>query len=606
MKYWAVGAHHGGKDLSLEFYNERIWFDGYGKNGDLINQVLLKSVEIGDVLILKSSSTKGKDHSLSFTKVKAVGKITGKEDWFSFKVDWLKVDVLPKDFDGISYRRTIEKVREDDLLEFVKNLISNDPTVDSFVNLLRRIGRNNSILFFDFASALAIRLNFQEVDNRINYGTGQGTKLAITVGQRYCLTYHLKISKPWSFIQGTRITQNDEFEVTKFDGEPLAYHYKTKNSKIIENNFEGIVNASYQELARTTISGYRRHTNTIFEKTVMDKDYREKIFNQAFGDDITSFELATFPLNQILYGPPGTGKTYLTKAYAVAIAKGQSLNEWTDQENRELLIEEYDTLLNEGRIQFCTFHQSMSYEDFVEGIKPATKDNAVTYEIAKGQFLKIAKGISNEVNPHILIIDEINRGNIAAIFGELITLLEESKRQGASDETWVTLTYSKEKFCLPPNLYIIGTMNTADRSVEALDTALRRRFSFIEMPPRPEILSIDIEGIDVRQLLKVINQRITALKDADHTIGHAWFIDCKTQKDVLAVMIDKVIPLLREHFYNENEKLEAVIGSQFFNSSIAEVNFLTAINGNEKGSITKRLLSREELLAKEIDLKQLY
>jgi 5-methylcytosine-specific restriction protein B len=248
----------------------------------------------------------------------------------------------------------------------------------------------------------------------------------------------------------------------------------------------------------------------------------------------------------------------------------------------------------------------MSYEDFVEGIKPATKDNAVTYEIAKGQFLKIAKGISNEVNPHILIIDEINRGNIAAIFGELITLLEESKRQGASDETWVTLTYSKEKFCLPPNLYIIGTMNTADRSVEALDTALRRRFSFIEMPPRPEILSIDIEGIDVRQLLKVINQRITALKDADHTIGHAWFIDCKTQKDVLAVMIDKVIPLLREHFYNENEKLEAVIGSQFFNSSIAEVNFLTAINGNEKGSITKRLLSREELLAKEIDLKQLY
>lgn len=169
----------------------------------------------------------------------------------------------------------------------------------------------------------------------------------------------------------------------------------------------------------------------------------------------------------------------------------------------------------------------------------------------------------------VLIIDEINRGNVSQIFGELITLIEPDKRAGMKEALEVTLPYSQEKFSVPSNLYIIGTMNTADRSVEALDTALRRRFSFCEMTPDYSLLAgTSVQGIDLADLLATINQRIEGLLDKDHAIGHSYFLRVASGDSTLQdVFFDEIIPLLQEYFYGNFGRIELVLGRGFVKSS---------------------------------------
>jgi Cdc6-like AAA superfamily ATPase len=373
------------------------------------------------------------------------------------------------------------------------------------------------------------------------------------------------------------------------------------------------------------------------------------------------------PLNQILYGPPGTGKTYKTKKLAVEIIEG--INYSDSKEDRIIILKKYNEYVESENIHFTTFHQSMSYEDFIEGIKPETIDNQVTYDVKDGVFKEICEkakvkkesnfedayqNLLKEINEikddylllktptgkefrvninsnnnlnlytskaikkqgtltkekivkqingfdefsgwegyvnsvinylktnhnlvtviknkkkenYVLIIDEINRGNVSAIFGELITLIETDKRAGQKEAISVILPYSKERFSVPNNIYIIGTMNTADRSVEALDTALRRRFSFEEILPKPALLNeLDYKDINLELLLDKINQRIELLVDKDHQIGHSYFFNINSLDDLKLVFKDKILPLLEEYFYGDFGKIGLVLGENFITPS---------------------------------------
>lgn len=384
-------------------------------------------------------------------------------------------------------------------------------------------------------------------------------------------------------------------------------------------------------------------------------------------------KISDFPLNQILYGSPGTGKTYTTIAKAVGIIDGLS-DDNLESKSREELKNRFEQLKNDGQIVFCTFHQSMSYEDFIEGIKPGLNQNQqVIYDLQAGVFKSIAIlandnrlyakteakesltfdeafeslkeeweenqnmkfplkregkefkiiGFSNtsisfekasggidhsfsistlkeffygtremlvgglgnyypallsklksyrvaaddvvekKEKNFVLIIDEINRGNVSQIFGELISLIEEDKRLGASEALEATLPYSKEKFGVPQNLHIIGTMNTADRSVEALDTALRRRFSFEEITPKPNLLEAVVEGLSLRLILETINKRIEKLLDRDHQIGHSYFLSVKSLDDLRTVFRNKINPLLQEYFFGDYGKIGLILGRGF-------------------------------------------
>ncbi len=380
-------------------------------------------------------------------------------------------------------------------------------------------------------------------------------------------------------------------------------------------------------------------------------------------------------LNQILYGPPGTGKTYNTINQALAIVDPAYLTEY--EHDRHKIKARFDELVTKNRIGFVTFHQSFSYEDFVEGLKANSDNGVLSYSVDPGVFKSICErassshlqvvsvdafddaviqlqekyeeaddriemetvrgkkfeieyvgGATFKIFPHstestdpkyvasianvrklyltgskqdiyntsyvegfllylkkhfglkeyvpevadhettqqpfVLIIDEINRGNISNIFGELITLIEPSKRAGGAEALSVKLPYSKESFSVPSNLHIIGTMNTADKSLAQVDIALRRRFEFVEMMPQHGLLSgIAIDGIDVAKMLKTINQRIELLYDREHTIGHSFFLPLKDDPTIgrLARIFElEILPLLEEYFFEDWERVGQVLG----------------------------------------------
>ena len=385
--------------------------------------------------------------------------------------------------------------------------------------------------------------------------------------------------------------------------------------------------------------------------------------------------------NLLLYGPPGTGKTYNTVNYAVSIVENRPFEEIV-AEGYPLALEKYDKYTKMGRIAFMTFHQSLSYDDFIEGIRPEVNETGeLIYVPTPGVFFNFCKkadhpnmlegsvpadlswisgksrifvisvdeeekkrskessnldvkylpggvmsgdflislagkdkadmigivcgmdsvchvkwveipngpaafkapkaaapyrlyvppkrfilslyhnGQNKDQGNCVFIIDEINRGNISRIFGELITLLESSRREGMPECLEVYLAQMKTMYSVPDNVYVLGTMNTADKSLTALDAALRRRFEFIEMMPNPQVLQgRKVSEVDLSKLLATINSRVEMLYDREHQLGHAYFIGVRTMEDLATCFIEKVIPLLQEYFFDDYEKICWVLG----------------------------------------------
>lgn len=263
-----------------------------------------------------------------------------------------------------------------------------------------------------------------------------------------------------------------------------------------------------------------------------------------------------FELNSILYGAPGTGKTYATAKYAIAITEGKSLEEYKDVP-REDIMSKYNQLVKDGLVVFTTFHQNYGYEDFIQGIRPDTSTQEMRFKTVDGVFKKIAETAMNmPEKDFVIIIDEINRANISKVFGELITLIEDDKRWGEENAVSATLP-SGEIFAVPNNLYIVGTMNSADKSISLIDTALRRRFDFVEFVPDLTLIS----DTKLKAVLKKLNEGIEKeLNSTDLLVGHSYFIN-KSADDICTIMNRNIIPLLYEYFFDNKNKVEAQLKS---------------------------------------------
>lgn len=261
----------------------------------------------------------------------------------------------------------------------------------------------------------------------------------------------------------------------------------------------------------------------------------------------------SFSMNSILYGAPGTGKTFSTAEYAIAMVEKKSLDEVrTVYPDRAGLMSKYAEYIEKERVVFTTFHQSYGYEDFVQGLRPDSDSDKLSLIPYDGVLKRIAdRAMQDQENDYVIIIDEINRANISKVFGELITLIEEDKRWGELNALSVTLP-SGDHFAVPNNLFILGTMNTADKSISLIDTALRRRFEFVEMTPDANKIADPV----LKDVFVKLNTGLAKeLDGTDLLIGHAYFIG-KTAADLCQIMNRSIIPLLYEYFYDSGKKVE--------------------------------------------------
>ena len=359
-----------------------------------------------------------------------------------------------------------------------------------------------------------------------------------------------------------------------------------------EQNTPDILMQTVQAIAELT--PYYEHILEVRENRIKEKEGSLMINEEP----VTTYDLHqsgnAFAKNSILYGPPGTGKTYYTAYYSVAICDGTTIAKLEEKPYGEVL-ERFNTLKKEGRIAFTTFHQSYGYEEFIEGIRPVMageeEKKSIEYEIVPGVFKKFCDDASLvDDKLYVFIIDEINRGNISKIFGELITLIEETKRKEEAEGLTAFLPYSKQAFGVPKNVYILGTMNTADRSIALMDTALRRRFNFIEMMPdcrtiEDVVIRQNGKEVNIGNILDIINRRIEFLFDREHTIGHAFFTSLKNEdsnsiKRLANIFRNSIIPLLQEYFYDDYEKIRLVLGDN--HKKDEQFQFIKKVNIEQK------------------------
>ena len=481
------------------------------------------------------------------------------------------------------------------IVESFKDQMQKDEKWQTLATVIRKINNPEAVYkFFDFVKIVLENAGLSFEDERYYCAVlPEQNLIHLTIGSRYIIYITRKREDDIRIGMTVKDPERVKNILTVLDSGDFSMRDQ-KIGEWMEIPYHEIEPSTWIDTVMEVVQYELRQSRSQFRDRGLHNPWIYKaafdlnILKQLMGEKMPEISntMEYIPLNQIFFGPPGTGKTYFTINEAVRIVEGLTQRALKEKyPTREALKEAFEKYLNDedSPIAFCTFHQSFSYEDFVEGIKPVEftpEDTFLKYEIRDGIFKQMcirAASSNNRENDgeekkYVLIIDEINRGNISQIFGELITLIEEDKRKGNSEELEVILPYSKERFSVPSNLYIIGTMNTADRSIEALDTALRRRFSFREMAPDSNLIRTIgkakenngiVDGIDLVKLLNTINVRIEKLLDKDHMIGHSYFLNVGSHADLVEVFKNKVIPLLEEYFYGDYGKIGLILGKHF-------------------------------------------
>lgn len=617
MNYWAVGASWDGtEDVSLEFIEKGIWYDGYAANGNDKNKYALENIAKGDFILMKSSATKGAGHAITFTKLKAIGEVIEKENYYSFKIKWFSIAGLPIDFDGISYRKTIEQMRDDEMLDFAQleiNKLNEMNKINDIISLLkyknqvilqgppgtgktreaklvaeeliktRTIGNPENIVdslvkqFDSKAENVKIAREREEKLLSSFYSLFPKEKLNELSLENYCIGRDDKSSFCWWLERGLK---------------PLGYYFPGSSrsyliywSKVNEDySKHGLIkDIESNEEAMEKIA-------TLIYEVVQTKNPKNAI--HVFGDSFLIKLLNTYYPNEYF---PINSERMLENALKIfkvdfkglnAFEKNQKLNQIFLEKKKQFksdigsfefagilygnfnlktgeIINTEKEIVANGKWEIIQFHPAYSYEDFVRGIVADIDENGkISYRVENkilAEFAETAKDSPND--KFVLIIDEINRANLSAVLGELIYALE---YRNEAISSMYELSNDRE-IILPKNLFIIGTMNTADRSVGHIDYAIRRRFAFVDILPNEEVITNANAKALFRKIADLFSDEFLSpdFNKKDVMIGHSYFL-VKSDDELKIRLEFEIKPILREYLKDgiflesASEKIEAL------------------------------------------------
>ena len=518
--FWAVGSsfNNSNDDKTKYFIENKIWFDGYAADDDDRNIKILDKIKKGDILLIKSSSTKGKNHKTTFTKLKAIGIVIDKKNQYTFHIDWLNTNKLPIDFDNISYRKTIEEMRDDEMLRYAKEFINNNTkptmnnqTYDKYINILKA---NHNLILTGAP------------------GTGK-TFLAKKIAEEMKAEYKLVQFHPsydyTDFVEGLRpIEKNGNIGFERKDGVFKEFCKRAiKEIKSVSvNESEGRNNST---LPLDSVSNSVSEDEFEWRYNRLLNDIKSK----KYGYEAYSTDRAYYPVSiendDIRFKQPSGKFKKAQKDYVKMIFCDNEFQGKTSSDIEKMKRDKIENIFKENNKRNYT--ESLDYTLYRWVLMKIAE-----YKIENQNNIDVSESSITPIK-YIFIIDEINRGEVSKIFGELFYSIDPGYR-GKKGE--VLTQYQnliedndtfKKGFYVPENVYIIGTMNDIDRSVESMDFAFRRRFAFVEIKAEDRLSMLD-ELNDESLKEKAINRlknlnnaisKIDGLSSAYH-IGASYFL----------------------------------------------------------------------------------